>query len=124
MFDVLERYFDVDLTALDIDLLCPGGPGGVGVARAYRIRPGLIELPCTLPFEGPILIGPRPKNLLDFWRPKIDMLKRAGGMVVVNTHPDPNYLGNADMLAEYQALLAYLADTGWSFRLPRDVTAV
>lgn len=121
MYDVLERYFDTDLSTLDIDLLCPGGPGGVGLARAFRIRPGLVELPCTLPFEAPILIGPRPDRLVDFWRPKIDLLKRAGGMAVVNTHPDPNYLGNADMLDDYRALLSVLAESGWSFRLPRDV---
>jgi hypothetical protein len=121
MFDVLAGYFDVDLTALDVDLICPGGPGGVGLARPYAIRPGLIELPCTLPFEAPVLLGPRPNGLLDLWRPKIEMLKRSGGMVIVNTHPDPNYLGNPAMMAEYCALLAYLANNGWSFRLPRDI---
>jgi len=121
MYDVLERYFDTDLSALDIDLVCPGGPGGVGLARAFRIRPGLVELPCTLPFEAPILIGQRPGRLVDFWRPKIELLQRAGGMAVVNTHPDPNYLGNAGMLDDYRALLTLLAESGWSFRLPRDV---
>src|SRR6516225_3039829 len=121
MFDVLEGYFDTDLTTLDIDLLCPGGPGGVGVARPFRIRPELVELPCTLPFEAPLLIGPRLDSLVSFWRPKIEMLKRAGGTVVVNTHPDPNYLGNPRMMAEYRALLAFLAADGWLFKLPREI---
>jgi peptidoglycan/xylan/chitin deacetylase (PgdA/CDA1 family) len=121
MFDVLEGYFDTDLTTLDTDLLCPGGPGGVGVARPFRIRPDLVELPCTLPFEAPLLIGPPVDNLVSFWRPKIKMLKHAGGMVVVNTHPDPNYLGNPAMLEEYRGLLAFLADDGWIFKLPRDI---
>jgi hypothetical protein len=121
MFDVLEGYFDTDLTTLDIDLLCPGGPGGVGVARPFRIRPELVELPCTLPFDAPLLIGPRVASLVSFWRPKIDMLKRTGGTVVVNTHPDPNYLGSPPMMAEYHALLAFLADDGWLFKLPRDM---
>jgi peptidoglycan/xylan/chitin deacetylase (PgdA/CDA1 family) len=121
MFDVLEGYFDIDSTALDIDLVCPGGPGGVGLARPFCIRPGLIELPCTLPFEAPILLGPRPRSFVEFWRPKIEMLRRGGGMVVVNTHPAPNYLGNPAMVTEYLALLAYLADDGWTFKLPRDI---
>jgi peptidoglycan/xylan/chitin deacetylase (PgdA/CDA1 family) len=121
MFDVLEHYFDIDLTTLDTDLLCPGGPGGVGVVRPFRIRPALVELPCTLPFEAPLLIGPPLKGLLSFWRPKIEMLKRAGGMVVVNSHPDPNYLGNPAMIVEYRALLAFLAQDGWIFKLPRDI---
>jgi len=121
MFDVLEAYFDTDLTTLDIDLLCPGGPGGVGVVRPFHIRPELVELPCTLPFEAPLLIGPRLDSLVSFWRPKIDVLKRAGGTVVVNTHPDPNYLGNPRMMAEYRALLAFLAADGWLFKLPREI---
>jgi len=121
MFDVLANYFDRDLTMLDIDLICPGGRGGVGLARAFRVRPSLVEIPCTLPFEAPIVVGPTPKSLTEFWQPKIDLLKRAGGMVVVNTHPDPNYLGNADMLAEYRRLLGYLVEKGWTFKLPRDI---
>ena len=124
MFDVLETYFDTDLTTLDIDLLCPGGPGGVGVARPFRIRPELVELPCTVPFEAPLLIGARPDGLVSFWRPKIDVLRRAGGAVVVNTHPDPNYLGNPTMMTEYRALLAFLAEDGWLFKLPREIGTI
>ena len=121
MFDVLADHFDTDLTTLDVDLVCPGGCGGVGLARAFHIRPTLVEIPCTVPFEAPLIIGQRPASLSEFWRPKIDMLKRAGGMVVVNTHPDPNYLGNANLLAEYRRLLVLLAETGWTFKLPCDI---
>ena len=121
MFDVVADYFDTDLTTLDIDLVCPDGPGGVGVARPFRIRPKLIEIPCTLPFEAPLVVGVRPQSLAEFWRPKIEMLRHAGGLVVVNTHPDPNYLGNAARLADYKALLALLAADGWSFKLPREI---
>ena len=124
MFDVLADYFDADLTTLDIDLVCPAGPGGVGVAQPFRIRPKLIEIPCTLPFEAPLFLGARPRSLVEFWRPKIEMLRRAGGLVVVNTHPDPNYLGNAAMLAEYRELLELLVVEGWSFKLPREIVVV
>jgi len=96
----------------------------VGVVRPFRIRPELVELPCTLPFEAPLLIGRRFDSLVSFWRPKIDLLKRAGGVVVVNTHPDPNYLGNLTMMAEYRALLTFLADDGWLFKLPREIETV
>jgi hypothetical protein len=121
MFDVLNEFFDIDLTALDIDLACPGGRGGVGLARPFRIRSRLIELPCTLPFEAPLLIGPRTSSFVDFWRPKIDLLRRIGGMLVVNSHPDPNYLGNPKMIVEYESLLKLLSEQGWQFLLPRDI---
>jgi peptidoglycan/xylan/chitin deacetylase (PgdA/CDA1 family) len=123
MYDVLEDYFDIDLSALDTDLLCPGGPGGVGLAQPFHIRPRLVELPCTVPFEAPLLVGPRPAHIVEFWKPKIRLLKQLGGIVVVNTHPDPNYLGNPVMLAAYKALLDLLARDGWTFRLPREIAA-
>ena len=122
MFDVLAGYFDTDLTTLDIDLVCPGGAGGVGTAQAFRIRPTLVEIPCTLPFEAPMVVGPRPQSLAEFWRPKVHLLKNARGMAVVNTHPDPNYLGNESMLVEYRSLLTLLVETGWTFKLPREIT--
>jgi hypothetical protein len=121
MFDVLAEHFDADLTTLDIDLVCPGGPGGVGLPRAFRIRPNLIEIPCTVPFEAPMIVGPKQQSLTEFWRPKIEMLGHAGGMAVINTHPDPNYLGTSNMLADYRRLLSYLAESGWTFRLPREI---
>jgi hypothetical protein len=121
MFDVIADYFNTDMTTLDVDLVCPAGPGGVGVARPFHIRPKLVEIPCTLPFEAPLVVGVRPQSLAEFWRPKVELLRRAGGLVVVNTHPDPNYLGNAAILAEYKALLALLAAEGWSYKLPREI---
>jgi len=41
--------------------------------------------------------------------------------VVVNSHPDPNYLGNPTMMAEYRALLTVRADDGWLCKLPRKI---
>ena len=44
-----------------------------------------------------------------------------GGVLVVNTHPDPNYLGNEKMLKVYQSFLAYLNQGGWQGILPHEI---
>lgn len=123
MYPVLAEFFEYDLSCLDIDLSCPGGPGGVGLARAFRRAEGMVEIPCTLPFESPLHQGRAALGLADYWGAKVDFVARAGGALVVNTHPEPNYLGDPVMLAEYEALLRRLAQEGWACRLPGQVAA-
>lgn len=122
MYDVLSDYFAYDLSCLDNDLMCPAGNGGVGLGRPFRFKSGLVEFPCTLPFEYPLYLDFSAERLIKYWRPKIDFIKNFNGMLLVTTHPDPNYLGNTKMIAIYEKLLGILADEGWRARLPRDIT--
>jgi len=121
MFDVLERFFEYDTTCLDNDFVCPGGRGGVGMIRPFRIRDELVEIPCTLPFEAPLFFGHSSNSILQYWLPKIKWIKNTGGILVVNTHPDPNYLGNERMLKVYESFLAYLVKEDWKWMLPREI---
>ncbi|NJB69220.1 peptidoglycan/xylan/chitin deacetylase (PgdA/CDA1 family) [Desulfobaculum xiamenense] len=122
MFDVLEEFFDYDLTCLDNDFVCPGGHGGVGDVWPFRMRPGLVEMPCTLPFEAPLVAGGvRPQALTDWWWPKVCWLARCGGVLVINTHPDAHYCGRPEVREAYRALLVRLAAEGWICALPGDV---
>jgi len=123
MFDVLEEFFDYDLTCADADFMCPGGPGGVGVMRPFWIRPDLLEIPCTLPYEPPMVSRGWTEDLLEFWRPKITFLRRTSGLLVVNTHPDMNFLGDPKVMKEYERLLDYLEGEGWRSMLPRELAA-
>lgn len=121
MFDVLAGFFKYDLSCIDIDLICPGGNGGTGMIRPFRKKSGLIELSCTLPFEAPLFSGIKPAGLVNYWQPKIDFIKNSKGLLLVNTHPDPHYSGNASMLAIYEELLTKLKDEGWKGKLPREI---
>ncbi|GAB6175201.1 hypothetical protein JCM16814_00920 [Desulfobaculum senezii] len=122
MFDVLGEFFDYDMTCLDNDFICPGGSGGVGEVRPYALRGGLMELPCTVPFEAPLVHGGvRPGALAAWWWPKVEALGRLGGHVVVNTHPDPHYSGRPEVRAAYAELLSRLSSAGWSARLPGEL---
>ncbi len=120
MYSVLSEFFSYDLSCLDIDLFAAGN-GGVGFMRPFRMENGLIELPCTLPFENPIFWNVTPEKLLEFWKPKIDFIKASGGMVLINTHPDPYYSGNDTMIDCYKKLLELLIAQGFQAKLPIEV---
>ena len=121
MFDVLAKFFEYDSSCLDNDFICPGGSGGVGMIRPFRIRDELVEIPCTLPFEAPLFLAHSSDSMLGYWLPKIKWIRNVGGLLVVNTHPDPNYLGNEQMLKVYQSLLDYLNQEGWQGMLPHEI---
>jgi peptidoglycan/xylan/chitin deacetylase (PgdA/CDA1 family) len=121
MFDVLEKYFEYDSSCLDNDFICPAGSGGVGMIRPFRIREKLVEIPCTLPFDAPLLLGHSSNSLLDYWVPKINWVRDVCGVLVVNTHPDPNYIGNEHTLKVYNSFLAYLNEQNWQWMLPHEL---
>jgi len=122
MFDVLAEFFKYDLSCLDNDFICPGGNGGVGMIRPYAIRKNLLELPCTIPYEAPIFHGYSQQSLFEYWKPKIDWLIQVGGMLLVNTHPDLNYLGNDTVRESYNKLLRYFREHQIKWSLPGDLT--
>jgi peptidoglycan/xylan/chitin deacetylase (PgdA/CDA1 family) len=121
IFDVLEEYFEYDCSCLDNDFICPAGSGGVGMIRPFRIRKELVEIPCTLPFDVPLLLGYSSNSLLDYWLPKIKWIKSVGGVLTVNTHPDPNYIGNEPTIEVYKSFLAHLNQEGWKCKLPHEI---
>ncbi|MBF0216879.1 MAG: hypothetical protein HQL30_07810 [Candidatus Omnitrophica bacterium] len=118
MFKVLSEFFVYDSSCLDLDLMSLSGNGGVGFMRPLILDSGLIELPCTLPFEVPLYYGIRPEDLIAYWAPKIDLVRNVKGMLLVNTHPEPNYLGTKKMMRVYGKLLSRLSKEGWKPELP------
>jgi len=111
LYGILADYFQKDYSSLDTDILCPGGHGGCLTTRSFACG-SLTLVPCTVPFEAPLLFGYPPAQVLDFWKPKLAWLRAGGGDIVVNTHPDPYYGGNDAMLREYELLLQLLARSG------------
>jgi peptidoglycan/xylan/chitin deacetylase (PgdA/CDA1 family) len=108
LFDVLSEYLQVDYSRLDTDRSCPGGVGGCLWTKPFSLG-GLTHVPTTVPFEDPLYWGCEPEHLVDFWRPKLEWLRGCGGGIVVNTHPEPQFSGNARMMGAYDQLLNVLA---------------
>lgn len=120
LFEVLPELFKCDLSTLDNDIICPAGAGGVGVMRPFRRKNGLLELPCTIPFEAPVFFGVEHADLIDYWFPKIEFIKDIKGLVLVNTHSDSNYLGNKKFMNAYTLFLDKLHETGWVSKIPGE----
>ena len=78
------------------------------MVQPYRIGE-LVELPVTLPFEIPLHLGYEPADLNNYWEEKIRWIREAGAMILVNTHPEPQYLGNPAVLRAYETLLEHLS---------------
>ena len=108
LFQVLKGYGLVDYSRLDTDRSCPGGVGGCLWTKRFELD-GLTHVPTTVPFEDPLYWGYTPEQLISFWQPKIAWLRACGGNIVVNTHPEPRFSGNARMLRAYDQLLDVLA---------------
>ncbi len=113
LFDVLKDYDMIDYSRLDTDRSCPGGVGGCLWTRRFELD-GLTHMPTTIPFEDPLYWGHSADQLVDFWRPKVAWLLACGGNIVVNTHPEPQFSGNARMLRAYDQLLDVLVDSDGS----------
>lgn len=123
MFSTLAEFFLYDSSCLDNDLVCPGGDGGVGFMRPINLEQGIVELPCTLPFELPLYYGFSPEKILEFWEHKIDFIFHSGGMLLVNTHADLYYLGREGVMNAYEKLLKMIANRGWKTALPKEIAA-
>ena len=80
------------------------------------------EIPVTIPYEIPLHRGFRAADLLSFWKEKIQWIQNAGGLILVNTHPEPGYLGDAGVRSAYMDLLRYLSgrSEAW-YALPREI---
>ncbi len=124
MFKVVAEFFEYDLSCLDNDMISPSGCGGVGFMRPFVHESGLLELPCTLPYEAPLFSGTGKEELNNYWKPKIEFIRRHQALLLIDTHPDSHYLGNEPMLKVYADLLESLQKENWGHCLPRDLAGI
>lgn len=109
-----------DLSTFDTD---PFEPQSEGVNTIYPFRfdgkisgNGYVEMPYTLPQDFTLFVLMGERNI-DTWIKKLKWIADAGGMVLVNTHPDyMNFSGSRLKADEYPALhyesfLKYIRDT-------------
>jgi hypothetical protein len=89
LLDVVAERFDVDLSIPDLER---GGPYG-GVVGCRTLHPflfrGLLEIPLTLPQDVFLrhVFGLSADATLAAWQEKLALIKRFGGVAVLNVHP-------------------------------------
>lgn len=100
--------FDYDSSFFDTDPYEPQ-PGGSLSLFPYFIG-DLVELPLTMPQDHTLFNVLRQKDA-DVWREKAELIRSRNGMVLINTHPDAGYAGDADKIRYYaETLLSFSGD--------------
>ena len=97
--------------------LFPVPNNGCATARPFRLG-GLVELPLSMPRDGSLqFLGYRPQAILDLWTACASRIADAGGVVVLLTHCENHFSGQAPMLNVYRQFLEWVAADGrfsWS----------
>ncbi len=106
--DLADRY------AWDSSIPTSGGlfpvpNNGCATARPFWIGT-LLEIPLSMPRDGSLrFLGYRPEAIADLWITCAERIARAGGVVVLLTHCEARFSGNAPMLAAYGRFLDHVA---------------
>jgi peptidoglycan/xylan/chitin deacetylase (PgdA/CDA1 family) len=119
--DVAVRY------RYDSSMPTSGGPfpvpnNGCASARPFRVG-DLLELPISLPRDGSLrFLGHTPDEILRLWTTCADIVARARGVVVLLTHCERHFSGNAAMLRAYRCFLEWIRDSPrFAWATPLDV---
>ena len=111
LFEVLSQFLEYDSSVPDTENFLHSRSVNNGCSIPFPYMVGtILEIPLTVPQDAVLLaLAYSPEKILDCWLEKIAFLKKIGGVIVLNTHPDPPFLGNAAMLDIYDRLLSGLA---------------
>jgi peptidoglycan/xylan/chitin deacetylase (PgdA/CDA1 family) len=105
----------------DSSIPTSGGPfpvpnNGCATARPFVVE-GIAEIPLTLPRDGSLrFLGYSPREIGRLWIECADLIGRSGGVVMLLTHCERRFSGNARMLDAYRRFLDYVAEAGDRFR--------
>jgi peptidoglycan/xylan/chitin deacetylase (PgdA/CDA1 family) len=103
-----EMGFLYDMSALDSwSFFTAQKTHGVRTFYPFMYE-NLVVLPNTIPFELPWYCGYAVQDTLAFWKPKVDQIARAGGLIMINAHPDRWYCGNKPAARALDQLLDYI----------------
>lgn len=92
--------------------LFPVPNNGCASARPFSLK-GIMEVPLSLPRDGSLrFLGYSPDQVLDLWIDCARKIAAAGGVVVLLTHCEHRFSGNAAMLQTYRRFLDFVASSG------------
>jgi hypothetical protein len=118
----LADYYAYDSSIPTTGGLFPVPNNGCASARPFWVE-GLIEIPLSLPRDGMLrFLGYTAPEIADLWIACAELIAVSGGVVVLLTHCEARFSGNAAMLAAYRLFLDYVADSAhFAWGTPDDV---
>jgi peptidoglycan/xylan/chitin deacetylase (PgdA/CDA1 family) len=117
LLEDLADYFQYDSSIPTSGGPFPAPNNGCATARPFRIGRTL-EIPITLRRDGTAqFLGYAPAEISRMWIDDAPVIARARGIVVLLTHCEKRFSGNAPMLDAYREFLAFIAGSSsfqWS----------
>lgn len=80
---------------------------GTGSFFPFRVSQ-LVLVPNTVMFELPFYLSYPKEYTFDFWRPKLDRIAQAGGLIMFNAHPDRWFSGNKSAVTYLRKCVEYI----------------
>ena len=106
----LSGRFRYDSSIPTSGWLFPTPNNGCASARPFVVE-DIVEMPVSLPRDGSLrFLGHSPGEILAMWIECADLVARARGVVILLTHCERRFSGNAPMLDAYRRFLDYVRD--------------
>jgi peptidoglycan/xylan/chitin deacetylase (PgdA/CDA1 family) len=104
--------------------LFPVPNNGCASTRPFRIG-AIVEIPISLPRDGSLrFLGYTPDQIVETWTTCADIVARARGVVVLLTHCEHHFSGNAQMLRAYRNFLDWVsANPRFAWSTPAEILA-
>lgn len=122
LYESLAPLFFYDASAPDSERYVSSFQNGCGTVLPF-LDGNLVRLPLTMPQDALLLgIGYDTAAILRAWTEKMEWIKRRGGLVVVSTHPEPQFGASPAVRTAYAALASSISvDADAWLTTPREV---
>jgi peptidoglycan/xylan/chitin deacetylase (PgdA/CDA1 family) len=109
LLQTLGEFYRYDSSIPTSGGLFPIPNNGCSSARPFQIE-GIAEIPITLPRDGSLkALGYSPDQSLEFWIRCGEAISRSGGVVVLLTHCEARFSGNAAAIDAYRRFLEHVS---------------
>lgn len=110
LLESVSDIFDYDSSIPTSGGAFPELGGGCATARPFKIA-GISEIPLSMPRDGSLLfLGYSQDEILTIWKECFSYIAASNGVIVLLTHCENRYSGNAMMLDIYKRFIAYCKD--------------
>ena len=113
----------------DSSIPTSGGPfpvpnNGCATARPFIVE-GIRELPLSMPRDGSLrFLGYSPDDIVKLWIECAEVIASSGGVVVLLTHCERRFSGDAPMFDAYRRFLEYIRGRGDRFTFKRATDVI
>lgn len=110
LMNVLLEFGFYDSSVPDTGKLSPF-PQTVGCCSIFPyMNNNVLEIPITLPLDSSLIfLRFNPDAMMDIWKRKMCWIRQVGGMLVLDTHPEPHFIADECYLESYRLFLDELS---------------